>query len=55
MYFDCVLDKNMVPKFNGNPDETRAWLQANDTELTDRVCYGKTMKRVTVAEYLAKK
>jgi len=53
-YFDAVLTKNMVPLFNGTPKETKKWLEDNETNETDMVCVGKTMKLVSVPEYLAK-
>lgn len=55
MYFDAVLDDNMAPLFNGTAEATREWLLSNPDTATDRtvaVCIGKTMRTVSVSEYL---
>ena len=53
-YFDAVLDERMHPLCNGTPEEVLAWLEARreyDDDIC--VCIGKTMKIVSVEEYLA--
>lgn len=52
MYFDAVLDENMQPLFNGTPEETKAWLENNETDNSVRVCIGESMVLVTVPEYM---
>lgn len=52
MYFDCVLDKDMKPLFNGSSEETVRWLKENETADTDWVCLGKGLERVSIPDYL---
>lgn len=52
IYYDAVLDENMIPLFNGTPDETKTWLEKNKTDSSVRVCIGKSMTLVTVPEYM---
>lgn len=52
VYFDAVLDKDMAPLFNGTPEETKKWLETNETDNSVRVCIGTSMALVTVPEYL---
>ena len=44
----------MVPLFNGTQEETIAWIKKQKFKEhgTYRVCIGKTMKLVTILEYL---
>lgn len=52
MYIDKVLTKNLVPLFEGSPEETREWLKNNKTDETDVVCDGYKSKFMTVSDYL---
>lgn len=52
MYFDAVLNAAMEPLFNGTPSETEAWLEENETDDSIRICVGKTMQILSVADYL---
>lgn len=54
MYLDAVITKDYIPVFNGTPEETRQWLRDNhDPEATHiQVCIGKTLKTVSIADYL---
>lgn len=52
-YFDAVLDENMTPLCNGTPEEVLEWLdQRKGIEDEVCVCVGRTMKIITVKEYL---
>lgn len=55
MYFDAVLRGDMEVRFNGTPEETKAWLEENETDPTDVVVDGKTIRMMSVEEYLARK
>lgn len=53
MYFDAVLDDQLQPIFNGTPAEVRAWLKKNEGDPNIyRVCPGKSMRLLTVKQYL---
>lgn len=52
IYFDAVLDENMQPLFNGTPEETKEWLEKNETNNSIRVCIGESLALVTVQEYM---
>lgn len=52
MYFDSVLTKDMVVLFNGTPSETKEWLENHETDVTVRVCDGKTLQFKSVDQYL---
>lgn len=41
----------MVPLFNGTPEDTKEWLEKNETDNSVRVCIGESMVLVTVPEY----
>lgn len=51
-YFDAVLDENMNPLFNGTSEDTKEWLEKNETDNSVRVCIGESMVLVTVQEYM---
>lgn len=54
MYFDAVLDRKYLPKFNGTPEETRRWLEGRpDVDLL-QVCVGSTMEVIPVWEYMTR-
>jgi hypothetical protein len=53
VYFDAVLDENRMPVFNGTPDETREFLRTNENNDGLRVCAGRTLKIMSVEDYLA--
>jgi len=53
MYLDAVLDRQMRPMYNSTPDNVKQWLEEHkDIRAGYDVCIGKTMKVVTVEEYL---
>lgn len=54
MYFDAVLDSEMLPLFNGTPAETWAWLKEQTPERLEKltVCQGQTTKFIPASEYL---
>mgnify|MGYP001085184536 CR=1 FL=1 len=52
-YFDAVLTDDMKPLCNGSPEEVLEWLEARPQFHDEiQVCIGRTMKFVTVQEYL---
>jgi len=52
-YFDAVLDQQMRPLCNGSPEEVLEWLDRHrNIEDELQVCVGRTMKLITVEEYL---
>jgi len=53
MYFDAVLDDDMVPLFNGTPEETLRWLRQNPDVHVMGVCVGSSMVVVNTDEYIA--
>lgn len=53
IYFDAVLTSNMMPIFNGTPEQTVEWLKKNPDASNLTVCIGKTLQIVTVAKYLS--
>lgn len=54
MYLDCVVnnEKEMKPIFNAMPQDVKNWLAENAVGPETRVVIGKTLKVVTVNEYL---
>ena len=54
MYFDAVVTESMEVLFNGTPEETVEWLRENPTDEKTRVVPGKTLRVLTVSEYLEK-
>lgn len=52
MYFDAVLDEHMGVLFNGPPEDTKKWLEENETDNSVRVCIGTSLALVTVPEYM---
>jgi hypothetical protein len=54
MYFDCVVDENLDPVYNGTPKETKAWLESQEVSLTItwQVCVGETLDMVSIPRYL---
>lgn len=52
-YYDAVLDGDMQPLCNGSQDEVLEWLETRPSLQDDvTVCIGRTMKFVSVEEYL---
>lgn len=53
MYFDAVLNTDMLPIYNGTPEQTKKWLEENpvEDEHAYQVCIGKTLQLVSVWEY----
>lgn len=52
-YFDAVLNERYIPVFNGTPEHTRNWLLKHvEVHETHDVCYGKTLRVVSVKTYL---
>lgn len=55
MYFDAVVDANMVPVFNGTREQTLVWLKENPEYLKKndhRVVIGETLQVVTPWEFV---
>lgn len=50
-YFDAVLDKDMIPVFNGTPAETKTWIDENNTDESMTVCVGVSLAMMTVKDY----
>lgn len=54
--FDCVLDSQMHPVYNGTPEQVRKWVELNLYWLKDAptftVCPGATMRIVDIQKYL---
>jgi len=59
MYFDAVLTDDLEPIFNGTREEVHAWLDRDEDETSRdtnlQVCDGRTLKIMSVDEYLARK
>lgn len=55
-YFDCVVDKDIRPIYNGTPEETKKWLAQYKNEIpqTHQVVIGESLKTVSINEYLAR-
>ena len=55
IYLDAVLDNNMNPVYNDIPDNVRKWLQ-NQTNMENHiVVVGRTLKILSITEYLNQK
>jgi hypothetical protein len=52
MFFDAVLDKDMMPVFNDTPEKTKKFLETELLSLDHSVCVGKTMRLLTIPQYL---
>lgn len=51
--FDAVLDDRKKPLYNGTPEEVLMWLESQPSIQNEvMVCIGRTMRFVTVEEYL---
>jgi len=51
-YFDAVLTQDMLPLYNGTPEEVRTWLEKNTTFESIIVCDGRTLECMSPSVYL---
>lgn len=55
VYFDAVLDADMMPIYNARPDKVREFLETRVLSLDHQVCVGKTLQLLSIPQYLERK